>query len=525
MRIATFMAATALAAGLVTSASAETVRWARSQDATTLDPHAQNLGTNHNFLHHIYETLVDRDTEGTLIPRLATEWNLKEGDDTVWVFKLREGVTFHDGSEFTAEDVVFSLERAKTEASNMRQLHADVASVSAVDDYTVEVQMEGPSPLYPNNLTNTFIMDKTWAETNDVVEVQDFAGGEDNYAVRNTNGTGPYTLASRDPDVRSVMTAYEEHWAEEAPDVAEIQYVVISEAATRVAALLSGEVDFVQDLPVQDVERLSNQGGVKIETGAENRSIYFAYRFGEEPLRSSNITDRNPFNDPLVREAIHLAVDREAIQQVVMRGQSDPTGIVVPPFVNGWTEELDAYPAPDIERARELMAEAGFPDGFTVTLDTPNNRYVNDEAISQAVAGMLSQIGVNVTLASRPVAQHSPLIQNNETDFYLLGWGVPTFDSAYNFNDLIHTKEGDYGAYNGGLYSNPELDEKIVALGTQTDLAARDAAIAEIWEAVQADRVVLPIHNQVLAYAMKDNLTLAVHPENQPRLYEMQVAE
>lgn len=518
------MAATALAAGLVTSASAETVSWARSQDATTLDPHSQNLGTNHNFLHHIYETLLDRDDAGEAQPRLATEWNLKEGDDTVWVFKLREGVTFHDGSPFTADDVVFSIERAKSEGSNMRQLHVDVESVTAVDDYTVEFQMAGPSPIYPNNLTNTFIMDREWSEANDVVEVQDYSAGEDNYAVRNTNGTGPYKLASRDPDVRSVLTYYEDHWGE-TPDVTEINYVVIGEAATRVAALLSGEVDFVQDVPVQDIERLSSQSGVKVETGPENRSIYFGYKMNEEPLASSNVTDVNPFSKPEVREAIHLAVDRDAIQQVVMRGQSDPTGVIVPPFVNGWTEELNAYPAPDLERARELMEEAGYADGFSVTLDTPNNRYVNDEAISQAVAGMLSQIGINVTLASRPVAQHSPLIQNNETDFYLLGWGVPTFDSAYNFNDLVHTKDGDYGAYNAGLYSNPELDAKIEALGTEIDIDARNRSIAEIWAKVQEDRVFLPIHNQVLAYAMKDNLTLAVNPENQPRLYNMQVAD
>lgn len=524
MRFATLMAATALAAGLVTTASAETVRWARSQDATTLDPHSQNLGVNHNFLHHIYETLVDRENEGALQPRLATEWALKEGDNTVWVFKLREGVTFQDGSPFTAEDVVFSIERAKSDGSNMRPLHADVESVRAVDDFTVEFQMRGPSPIYPNNLTNTFILDKTWAEANDVVEVQDFAAGEDNYAVRNTNGTGPYTLTSRDPDVRSVLTAYEGHWGE-TPDVTEIQYVVISEAATRVAALLSGEVDFVQDVPVQDIERLSSQGGVKVETGPENRSIFFAYRFGEEPLRSSNITDRNPFNDPKVREAMSLAVDRNAIQQVVMRGQSEPAGVIVPPFVNGYTAELDAFPAPDLARAEALMEEAGFADGFTVTLDTPNNRYVNDEAIAQAVAGMLSRIGINVTLASRPVAQHSPLVQNNETDFYLFGWGVPTFDSAYNFNDLVHTKDGDYGAYNGGLYTNPELDEKILSLGTEIDETVRNATIAEIWATVQEERIFLPIHNQVLAYAMNGNLTMPIQPENQPRLYTMQVAE
>ncbi len=506
-------------------ASAETIRWARASDSLTLDPHSQNQGVTHNFAHHIYETLMDRDVEGNLTPRLATEWNLKEGDNTVWVFKLREGVTFHDGAEFTAEDVVFSLDRARSAKSNMRQLHADVESVTAVDDYTVEVKMRGPSPLYPNNVTNTFIMDKTWSEANNVVEVQDFGAGEDNYAVRNANGTGPYVLAEREPDVRSVLRINENHWAEETPAVTEIIYLPIAEAATRVAALQSGEVDIVQDVPVQDIERLSATDGLKVETGPENRVIYFGYKFGDEPLASSNITDRNPFNDPLVREAIELAIDRDAIQRVVMRGQSLPTGVANPPFVNGWTEELNAYPAVDIERAKELLTEAGYPDGFTVTLDTPNNRYVNDEAISQAVVGMLGQIGIQVTLASRPVAQHSPLILESQTDFYLLGWGVPTFDSAYVFNDLVHTKDGNYGAYNVGGYTNPELDAKIQSLGSETDLDARNATIAEIWEVVKADRVLLPIHNQVLAYAMRDDITLAVHPENQPMMTTVTFSE
>ncbi len=521
MRKILFTASVVAMCAAALPASAETVRWARVSDALTLDPHSQNQGPTHTFNHHIYETLVDRDVEGALQPRLATEWYIKEGDDSVWVFELREGVTFHGGEEFTAEDVVFSLDRARSENSNMRQLHADVESVTAVDDHTVEVQMRGPSPLYPNNLTNTFIMDKGWSEEHDVVEVQNFGAGGDNYAVRNTNGTGPYILESREPDVRSVLTINENHWAEKKPEVTEIIYLPIAEDATRIAALLSGEVDIVQDVPVQDVERLSATDGIKVETGPENRVIYFGYKMTDEPLASSDVTEGNPFADPLVREAIHLAIDRDAIQKVVMRGQSIPTCIATPPFVNGWTEELDACAAPDLDRARELLAEAGYPDGFTVTLDTPNDRYVNDEAISQAVVGMLGQIGIKVTLASRPIAQHSPLVINSETDFYLLGWGVPTFDSAYIFNDLIHTKEGHYGAYNVGLYSNPELDEQIKSLGTETDLEARDATIAEIWDVVKADRVLLAVHNQVLAYAMRDDITLAVHPENQPAMSDV----
>lgn len=513
-RITLALVASTMLAGV---ASAETIRWARSSDALTLDPHSQNQGVTHTFAHHIYETLLGRDSDGNLTPRLATEWALKEGDDTVWVFKLREGVTFHDGSAFTAEDVVFSLDRARSEGSNMKQLHAEVASVTAIDDLTVEIQMVGPSPLYPNNVTNTFIMDKTWSEANDVAEVQDFAAGETNFAVLNTNGTGPYSLTSREVDVQSVLTAYEGWWGE-APAVTEIIYLPIADNATRVAALLSGDVDIVQDVPVQDIERLKGTAGFKVETGPENRVIYFGYKFGEEPLKSSNITDSNPFNSPLVREAMELALDRDAIQQIVMRGNSIPTGVANPPFVNGWTEELSAYPAPDVEKAKALLAEAGYPDGFSVTLDTPNNRYVNDEAISTAYVGMLGQIGIKVTLASRPVAEHSPIILANETDFYLLGWGVPTFDSAYVFNDLVHSKTDTHGTYNVGLYSNPELDEKIISLGTETDFEVRNATIAEIWEVVKADRVLLPVHNQVLAYAMREGITLPVQPENQPNM-------
>ncbi len=510
------LAATMLAA----TANAETLRWARQSDALTLDPHSQNQGVTHTFAQHIYEGLLGRDTQGNLTPRLATEWYPKDGDPSVWVFKLREGVKFHNGEDFTAEDVVFSINRARTDNSNMRQLHANVTDVVAIDDVTVEIQLSGPAPLYPNNVTNTFIMDKGWSEEHDLTNVQDFAAKEENYAVRNTNGTGPYILAERDPDVRSVLT-YNEGWWGEKPDVTEIIYTPIADNATRVAALLSGEVDLVQDVPVQDIDRLANTAGVTVKTGPENRTLYFGFKLSEEPLKSSKITDANPFANPLVREAIALTMDRNAIQKVVMRGYSLPTCIPVPPFVNGWTAELDACAPTDLERARELMAEAGYPDGFSVTLDSPNDRYVNDEAISQALVGMLGQIGIDVTLASRPIAQHSPLILNSETDFYLLAVGVPTFDSAYVFNDMLHTKEGPYGSYNVGLHSNREVDERIEALATMTELDERNAVINEIWTMVKDTNVVLPVHNQVLAYAMKSNLNLDVHPENQPRMMDL----
>lgn len=512
------LAGTALAMTLA-AADARTLRWARVADALTLDPHSQNEGPTSTVLHHIYETLVSRATDGSLQPRLATEWYIHPDDPTVWVLKLREGVKFHDGSDFTAEDVVFSYERVRAESSGFKALHAAVTGAEAVDDHTVHVQMAGPSPLYVQNLTNFFIIDKGWAEANNAVAPQNFAAGEDNFAVRNANGTGPYRLVSRDPEVRTVLAANPDHWAD-APQVTEIIYTPIAEAATRVAALLSGEVDLVQDVPVQDIARLEQTAGITVTTGPENRNIFFSYDMTSERLKSANVED-NPFAKPEVREAMALALDRNAIQQVVMRGQSQPSAAPLPPFVNGWTEELHAFGAPDYAKAADLVKAAGYPDGFSVDLHCPNDRYLNDEAICQALVGMLGRININVNLVSQTRSLHFPLIENWETDFYLLGWGVPTFDSAYVFNFLVHSRGGSYGSYNGSRYSNPEVDAKIEQLATMTDLEARDALIAEIWTKVAEDRVFLNVHNQVLAYAAKDGINIAVHPENQPNMAQV----
>ena len=498
--------------------SAETLRWARVGDALTLDPHSANEGPTSTLLHHIYETLVGRGLDGSLQPRLATEWRIHPDDPTVWVFTLRQGVKFHDGADFTAEDVVASIDRVRAESSDFKGLHTAVASAEAIDDYTVHIKMSGPAPLYVQNLTNFFVMDKGWIEANGVQLPQDFKAGEEKFTVRNTNGTGPYILQSRDPEVRTVLSLNPNHW-DAAPQVTEIIYTPIKEAATRVAALLSGEVDFVQDVPVQDIERLSNTAGVTVSTGAENRTIFFAYDMTSDSLKS--LPGDNPFKKPEVREALALTLDRDAIKQVVMRGQSVPGALNAPPFVNGWDAALDAYGAPDVDRAKELLTAAGYPNGFTVDLNCPNDRYLNDEAICQAFVGMLGRIGITANLVSQSRTLHFPAIQNLEVDFYLLGWGVPTFDSQYVFDFLVHSQEEGRGGWNGSRYNNAEVDAMIKSLSTETDLDKRNATIAAIWKQLQEDRVFLMVHNQLLAYASKDNLNIAVHPENQPHMADV----
>jgi len=502
------------------TASAETLRWARSGDALTLDPHAQNEGPTHTIRHQMYEPLIIRDMTGAFEPALATDWAPSDSDPNVWVFNLRKGVKFHDGADFTAEDVVFSFERAKQPNSDMKELIGSITEVRAIDDHTVEIVTDGPNPILPSNLTNLFIMDKGWAEANDTVNVQDIEGGEITYATTKANGTGPYILKSREPDVRTVMTKNDNYWGvDQFPmEVTEIIYTPIQNASTRVAALLSGEVDFLQDMPVQDIERVNRTDGNVVKQAPQNRVIFFGMNLGADDIEADNVDGKNPLADVRVRKAMSMAINRDAIQQVVMRGQSQPAGMIAPPFVNGWTEAMDSESKTDIAQAKQLLTQAGYPDGFSIRLDCPNDRYVNDEAICQAVVGMLGQIGIKVNLDAKPKAQHFPLITNGETDFYMLGWGVPTYDSEYVFNFLVHGRESDIGSWNGTGYNNEALNAKIKSLASNTDLQARNEDIAEIWRVVQDEQLYIPVHHQVLNWGMSDKVGIEVDPEDQPKV-------
>lgn len=491
----------------ITSASAESIRWARAGDAITMDPHAQNEGPTHTLNHQIYDSLVQRDMSGAMIPSLATEWAALSENPNVWRFKLRQNVTFHNGAAFDSEDVVFSINRAMADGSEMKELLSSVQDVRAVDAYTVDIETKGANPLLVNNLTNMFMMDKSWSEANDVMTPHDVAKGETNFATMNTNGTGAFMLVSRAVDEKTVLKANPNYWGKDIypNQVTEIIYTPIQSSATRVAALLSGDVDLIQDVPVQDLGRVESSSGLKLATAAQNRVIFFGVN-----------TTKGPTADLRVRQAMNIAINRDAIKQVVMRGQSDPTGVIMPPFVNGWTEKLNEYPKYDLDEAKALMQEAGYGDGFSIVLNCPNDRYVNDEAICQAAVGMMAQIGIKVTLDAKPKAQHFPIAKGGESDFYMLGWGVPTFDSHYIFNFLVHTQTENRGSWNPTGFSNADVDAMIVSLESETNLNKRDETIAKIWAEVQTAQIYLPIHNQVLNWGMSENINFDVQPEDQP---------
>lgn len=500
-----------------TIADARAIKVARIADALTFDPHAQNEGPTIGLQHQVYETLVLRGLKGELMPNLALSWGVT-ADPLVWEFKLRPGVKFHKGEDFTADDVAFSINRALMPTSDHKGAINSIAEVIAKDAMTVQIKTKAPNPIIPSQLTNIFIMSKKWSEANNVQKPQDFKNKEENYAVRNANGTGAYEMISREQDVKTVLKQFAGYWGKgQFPlGITAIDYVTIKSDATRIAALLSGEVDFVQDLPVQDIARLQGDAKLKVNLGPENRVIFFGMNVGKNDLSSDTVEGKNPFQDKRVKQAMNMAINREALQRVVMRGQSVPAGAVLPPFVNGYTKELDKYPASDLAKAKALMAEAGYGAGFGVTLHCPNDRYVNDEGICQAAVGMLGQIGIKVNLVSQSKALHFPLINKNppETEFYMLGWGVPTYDSAYILDFLYHTRSGTIGGWNGTGYSNPKLDEMIKLISATVDTTKRNAIIADIWKMISEDNPYIAIHHQTLAYGMKKDLDIGVHPDN-----------
>ena len=499
------LAASVIALTVASPALAENVlRWTSQGDALTLDPHSQNESPTIAMNGQMYESLVTRDADLILHPELAESW---EAGEDGWTFNLRKGVKFHDGADFTAEDVVFSFERAKHEASDYKEQIKSIVSMEVIDDYSIKMVTDGVNPILPNQLTSLYIMDKGWAEANNVFVPQDYAAEEENYAVRNANGTGPFILESRAPDELTVLTRNADWWGEGMfpGNVDKIEYRPISNAATRVAALLSGEVDFVLDPPLQDLARIKSTVGLSVKTAAQIRSIFFGMDQGVDKLRTSD-AEGNPFKDVRVREAMNLAIDREAIKRVVMEGLAFPTSMITSPGVLGNTPENDPPVETDPARAKALLAEAGYPDGFTVRLDCPNDRYNNDEKICQAAVSMYARIGVTVNLDAIPKSQHFPKIQNRETDFYMLGWGVPTLDSHYVFTYLLDSQ----GSWNASGYNNPRVNEITAAIATEIDGGKRTSMIVEAWGLIQADMPYVPIHHQVLAWGLASAVDIPI---------------
>ena len=435
-----------LAAALASAAvavDAATFRWAGRGDMQTTDPHSQNENLTNNINSLIYEFLLARDKKLGLVPALAESWT--QVNPTTWRFKLRPGVKFHDGTPFTADDVVFSFERARADTSQLR-VYANASGIpKKIDDLTVEFTTNGPNPVELEHIQTINIMSKAWCEKNRATKPQNFTQKEEMITARQANGTGPYMLKSREPDVKTVLTKNPNWWGIKAGrwegNADEVIYTPIVSDATRVAALISGEVDLVNDPPPQDVPRLTQTPGIKILEGAENRIVFIGMDQFRDELLYSNVKGKNPFKDKRVREALYYAVDIEAIKKNTMRGLSAPSGAMLPSPLQT-TSEIEKRLPYDRERAKKLLAEAGYPNGFEVTLDCPNNRYINDEKICQALAAMWSQVGVNTKVNTMPRAVYFPKLEKNDTSMYMLGWGGGTTDAIFILQPVLATKNG-----------------------------------------------------------------------------------
>jgi peptide/nickel transport system substrate-binding protein len=516
MSASTFLRAATLAVAIAfgAPADAKTLRFSSQGDITTIDPHANNEGFTNAWLDNIYEPLVTRGKDLKIEPCLAVEW--QQVSPTVTRFRLRPNVRFHDGSPFGADDVVFSIGRALSDTSNFKPYLAGVVEARKVDDLTVDIVTSGPAPVLVPQLTEVRIMSRAWSAKHNVQKPLDYKNKEETYASRNANGTGPFILRTREADVKTTAVVNSNWWGKREGNVTEVVYQPIKADGTRLAALISGEIDFVLDPPPQDVPRLKQDPKIKVVEGNENRTIFLGMDQFRDELQYASVKGKNPFKDRRVREAFQIAIDVNAIKSQVMRGLSVPSGVMFAPQVAGYPKDLDRPAKVDRDKARKLLAEAGYPQGFEVTLDCPNNRYVADEKICVAIAAMLAQVNVRVKVNAMPRATYFPKIQKLDTSFYMLGWGVPTFDAQYSLQSLLRTrveKSAD-GDYNLGRYSNPKVDAAIDRLKTEIDTRKRAELAREVTQLHLADVGHIPLHHQVIPWAMRSNVAVVHRADN-----------
>lgn len=509
------LAVTAVFAALAASsmvASAQTIRVANQGDSLSMDPHSLNESLQLSVTGNVYEPLVGRNKDLSLAPALATSW--KQTSPTVWRFELRKGVQFHDGTPFTADDVVFSFGRTQVEGSDMKSYTNDFKEVRKIDDHTVEIETKTPFPILPDVVSLVYMMSKKWCETNQAMGPVDRRKGIENAASFKANGTGPFRLRERQPNVRTVFTRNGTYWGKIESNAAEVVFTPIGNDATRVAALLSGEVDVMEPVPVQDIERVNTSANTRAITGPELRTIFLGMDQKRDELLYSNVKGKNPFKDKRVRQAFYQAIDIDGIKRTVMRGASNPSALLVGPGINGFQPDAKRLPY-DVEAAKKLMAEAGYPNGFEVSMNCPNDRYVNDGRICQTVAANLSRITVKINLQAETKGTYFPKILRRDTSFYMLGWTPATYDSHNALNALVAcVDDKGAGQFNLGSYCNPKVDELTKKIQAETDKAKRDAMIKEAFDIHAADVGTLPLHQQALAWGVSKKVTLVQLADN-----------
>lgn len=510
MKMLHVLSAMAIGSALLAApAAAENVlRWAPQADAPSLDPHGSSNSFALSLLGNVYEPLVGLDSEMQLEGLLAESWEMVE--PTRWRFHLRKDVTFHNGNKFNADDVIFSFERIGHEMSILRDRMAPVSAIEKVDDLTVDVVTTQPNPILPNLWTTLYMMDKEWAEENGAITPSSAAQDAESHAGRNENGTGPFTVAARESGVRTEFVPFDGWWGEATHNLDRVEMTPIAQDGTRVAALLSGEIDMMFPVSLQDIQRIDGNDGTSVLIQPELRTMFLGFDQARDQALGTD-TDANPFKDARVRRAIGHAIDNDAIRERIMQQLSEPAASMISPLLFPPIEAIERT-AYDPEKSKTLLAEAGYPDGFATRLDCPNDRYVNDDLICQALVSFLARVGIRVDLNTRPMNQYSAAIKRPNRDFaiYFLGWtpaGLDSYNILFNLMGSFDAETGR-GNVNFGEFSDPRIDEIATAVESETDKAKRDAMILEAYEILAQEAYYVPMHQQAVIWAIRDGLSV-----------------
>ncbi len=495
---------------LAGAANSAVFRYAYRIDPASLDPHSIGETFTLSFLGQIYEPLVGRGKKLELIPALAVKW--EQPDPLTWRFHLRPNVKFHGGEPFSADDVVYSIMRAKS--SDMGFSVISVKEAKKVDDLTVDFIMEKPNPSLLFEITSTYIMSKAWSEANGAGKAASVKEKLENFASTNTNGTGPFKLQSRQAGVKTILVPNENWWGPKEHNLTEVVFTPIQSDSTRVAALLSGEVDMVYPVPQQDIAKVSASGKTEVRQGYELRTIFLNMDQARDELLFSSVKGKNPFKDHRVRQAFYQAIDMNAIRDRIMGGTSHNAGIMVAPGVNGYDAKLDTRLPYNPAAAKKLLADAGYPNGFELGMDCPNDRYVNDEKICQAVVGMLARIGVKVNLTTQTRTKYFEKALSRNISFALIGWQPLSYDSLSTLRDTINTPKGKIGTWNIGSYSNPKIDALTDAVEVEADPVKRQALISQALALEKEDIGHIPLHQAGLAWGVRKGVDLVLRQDD-----------